>query len=305
MTGLHARLRQVMRDTPLLRDLYDAQWHIRRHRSRTGRWPNPLFPRTVNDWLLRRLILAHDPLHARLSDKLAARGFVRERLGFDPTVPILGTWDSVEALAAAWDSLPASFVLKPTHGSGWVRVIADRAQADRSAALAEAAGWMATSFYDLWREWGYRDVRPRLIAERRVPPAPGEDTPIEHRFWMFGGRLGLLRVSAGLAATVGGSGFDAALHPVSFAVAGRPNRTIPPPAPDDFAWMLGIAERLTAGVDFLRVDFLQEAGRIWLGELTPYPDAGTAPYEPWAWAAWMGAAWRAARRGSPWPPMPA
>lgn len=298
-------LRGTMRETPVLRDLYDAQFHIRRHHARTGRWPNPLVPRTVNDWLLRRLILAREPLHARFSDKLETRAFVRERLGEDPTVPVLGAWDSVEALATDWDRLPDAFVLKPTHGSGWVRPVADRAAADRDAVLAEARGWMAASFYDLWREWGYRDVRPRLVAEYRVPPIQGEATPLEHRFWMFGGRLGVLRVSMGLAGQIKGCAFDAGLRPVSFAIAGRPNHPLPPPAPDDFAWMLGIAERLTDGIDFLRVDFLQEPGRIWLGELTAYPDAGTAPYAPWAWADWMGAAWRASRRGRSWPPMPA
>lgn len=305
VTTTRSRLRHVLRETPVLRDLYDAQFHIRRHHARTGRWPNPLFPRTVNDWLLRRLILAHEPLHARLSDKLETRAFVRERLGEDPTVPILGQWDSVEALAADWDRLPHAFVLKPTHGSGWVRLVPDRTAAGRDAMLAEARGWMHASFYDLWREWGYRHVRPRLVAEHRVAPMPGEPTPVEYRFWMFGGRLALFRVSIGFMGQVRGCAFDSALRPVSFAISDRPNRPLPPPAPEDFAWMLGLAQRLTAGIDFLRVDFLQEAGRIWLGELTAYPDAGTAPYQPWAWAEWMGAVWRATRRGGDWPPMPA
>jgi hypothetical protein len=44
--------------------------------------------------------------------------------------------------------------------------------------------------------------------------------------------------------------------------------------------MLEIAERLAAGVDYVRVDLYDVAGRVMFGELTTYPAAGLRGFEP-------------------------
>jgi hypothetical protein len=290
---------------PMVRRVGDARFLLRRHRRLVGRWANPLMPRTFNDWILRRLILVHDPLHARLSDKVALRSFVIERLGRDACVPLLGVWEDVAALERSWDDLPSALVLKPNHASAMTELIHDREQVDRAAVLARARSWLQTNYYHLYREWGYRKVRARLLAERLVPPPPGEEAVVDIRLYMFSGRLGLLRLTTRVNGSFYGTAFDAALRPLSFALNGRPPRDLPPPPAHTFARMLGLAEALSAATDFVRVDLLEDGPRLYVGEVTCFPDAGAGLFDPPLWDEWLGTLWRAGRARKPFPATPA
>ena len=298
-------LRSVTRRSLIFRPLYDAQFLLRRHRQLVGYWANPLMPRTFNDWILRDLILVHPPLHARVSDKLALRDFVKERLGYDACVPLLGVWDDAAALERAWNDLPAAFVLKPNHASGMISVIHDRQQVDRTTVLAQAGSWLRTNYYDLYREWNYRAIRPRLLAEPLVPPPLGEEQVVDIRVFMFSGRLGLLRLTTRVNGIFHGTDFDAALRRQRFIYNGRPSRDLPPPSQSDFARIRTMAETLSAGSDFVRVDLLQDGESLYVGELTWSPDGGAGHFDPPAWDHWLGALWRAGRAGAPFPAAPA
>ena len=287
-----------------LRPLVEAWVHGRRHRREIGHWPNPLVPRTFNEHVLRTLILRRDPLHARVSDKLELRAVVRERLGEDGCVPLLGAWDTHEALARDWDALPDAFILKPNHASGWLHVVRDRAATDRAWVIAQARWWLENSFYDRSREWVYRRIRPRLLAEPLLPAPPGEDGPRNHRCFTFGGRLGMLRVHGSRGGMDLEANCDAEGRRLPVHVNHAPAAPIDPPPAARVRAMGAVAGRLARGTDFLRVDLYDDGERLLVGELTPFPNAGALPFHPPAWDLWLGAVWRAARRGEAWPPPP-
>lgn len=289
----------------LLRPFAEAWVHCHRHRQEIGRWPNPVAPRTFNEHVLHRLILARDPLHARVSDKLELRAVVRERTGEDLCVPLLGAWDDHAGLARAWDSLPDAFILKPNHASGWLHVVRDRAAADRDWVIAQARWWLENSFYDRSREWAYRRIRPRLLAEPLLPAPPGEDGPRNHRCFTFGGRLGLLRTHGMRGGLDLESNCDLDGRPLPVHVNNTPAEPIDPPPPATVRAMAALAGRLARGTDFLRVDLYDTPEGLRVGELTPFPNAGALPFHPPGWDLWLGTVWRAAARSAPWPPAPA
>ena len=288
-----------------LRRLGDAVWLMKRHRRRLGRGPNPLRPRTLNDWVMRRLMLAPEPLHAQFCCKLGQRRFKAERIGEAASVPLLGVWDSAEALARDWDALPAAFMLKPTHASSWFRAVPDKAAADKAAILAEAAGWLARSYYAASREIGYRDVVPRLIAETLVRPPEGFPTPRETHLYCFDGRIALatigLRPREGEYCT---SLLDAEGRPLPAYKPGRQPDPLPPPAPAVWARIRELSAALSRGLDFVRCDVLIEGETVWVSELTPYPMGGRQEFEPLPWMGWLGGVWAATRAGRPWPDPP-
>jgi hypothetical protein len=55
--------------------------------------------------------------------------------------------------------------------------------------------------------------------------------------------------------------------------------------------MLDIAETLGAAFDFIRVDLYDVDGEVWFSELTPYPGAGLAGFDP-ALDRRLGALWQ-------------
>ncbi len=287
-----------------MRPLLDAWVHCRRHRQVVGHWPNPIRPRRFNEHVLHSLIFRRDPLHARVSDKHALRAVVQERMGEDLCVPLLGVWDDAAGLARAWDALPDAFILKPNHASGWYHVVRDRAAADRDYVVALAAWWLENSFYARSREWAYRDIRPRLLAEPLLPAPPGEDVPRNHRCFVFGGQMALLRVRGLRAGQEIEVTCDASGRELPMAKSDPPPGRIAPPSPALLQGLTRLAERLAAGTPFLRVDLYAVDGDLRVSELTPFPYAGAHPFHPPTFDAWLGAVWRAGQRGAPFPPPP-
>ena len=58
--------------------------------------------------------------------------------------------------------------------------------------------------------------------------------------------------------------------------------------PNNLDEMIAIAEKLSRGLKFLRVDLYNVNGRIYFGELTFYPAAGLKAFTPEEWDARLG-----------------
>jgi hypothetical protein len=286
--------------------LRDAAWLLWRHWRDFGSLANPWRPRSLNDRILRRLILQPHPMDARLCCKLGQRAFKAERIGAAASPPLLGVWDTADALASAWDGLPESFMLKPTHGSGWYRTVPDRAAADRGAILAQAAGWLGQSYWRVASEVGYRDVVPRLVVEPLLAPVPGYASPREFQAYCFDGRIAFtmtrLRMEKGTSAV---AFLDAEGHRLPVTKGGRAVDPLPDPDPATWARIRDMSGALSRGFDFLRCDFLVEGDTVWASELTPYPSGGRQYTQPRDWILWLGEVWGATQAGRPWPDPPA
>lgn len=295
---------RALRETRGLRALYDAGFLLRAYRARMGRWPNPVRPRSFNEHVLRRLILQRDPLFRTLNDKLAMREFVAARLGPGLCVPLLGV--HADPGSIAWDDLPPAIVLKPSHASGLVRRIPDHRTIDRAAQEVEARSWLRLCYYEHAREWGYRGLRRWLLVEPLLPVPPGDASPADYRLFVFDGRIAAafirrLRLDGRTTKDI----FDGTWRRLPVRHEGAPPAGVPPPDAAVQAEMARIARALGAGHEMLRIDTYLVAGRVLVGEITVYPDAGRNPWDPHTFDLWLGAVWRATRRGQAWPAPPA
>jgi hypothetical protein len=65
-------------------------------------------------------------------------------------------------------SFPDRFVVKPTHGSGWVQIVTDKSSLDRATLIETCRGWLRQSYYEATREWVYKNIEPRIIVEQFI-----------------------------------------------------------------------------------------------------------------------------------------
>ncbi len=127
------------------------------------------------------------PEYTTMVDKYAVKDYVAKIIGEEYIIPTLGVWDKPEDID--WDSLPDQFVLKTTHGGGGCGVVIcrDKATFDKAKAIDKLNRSMKADIYRSFKEWPYKNVQKRIIAEKFM-----EDTSLhelrDYKFFCFGGQ---------------------------------------------------------------------------------------------------------------------
>ena len=125
-------------------------------------------PKNFNEKLNWMKLFDHNPLYTRMVDKYEVKRYVSEQIGEEHVIPLAGgPWDRVEDISL--DELPEQFVLKCTHDSGSIVVCRDRATFDLEAARKKLAKSLRRNYFLMNREWAYKNVTPRIIAEPFIP----------------------------------------------------------------------------------------------------------------------------------------
>ena len=145
------------------RFISDRAYVTHLYRKEFGRVPDLDHPSGFNEKILVKILGDRRPFLTVFSDKLRVREYVKRVAPF-VALPALYWWsDRADALDLA--TLPESFVLKPNHGSGWLRVVDDRRPVQRDELVRIAREWLASDFTIVGREWAYRDIRRAVYAE--------------------------------------------------------------------------------------------------------------------------------------------
>ena len=249
---------------------------IQEWRVAHGRFPRLFRPRTFNEKILHRILFDRRPILNRFADKLAVRGYVEERLGPEILPKLYHVTE--DPFTIPFNDLPDKFVVKPSHGSGWVKIVRDKPQMDRQALLTLCRSWLKEDFYYEHREWGYKHVPPRILVEEFVDD--GKPVPDDYKFFVFDGKVQFLNVDL--------DRFEGHKRQLltrdwqkiegSFGVAQKFSRPLARPVHLDA--MVAAAEALGQGVDFVRADFYDTGKRIYFGELTMTPGCGHNRFEP-------------------------
>lgn len=244
--------------------------HLRRMmRDALGYEPNLRRPRTFNERMAWKILHDRNPLIPLTLDKVAVRDWVAERIGTETLVPLLGVWD--RAADIPWDDLPARFVLKTNHGSGYNILVPDKAAVCRGSVARQLDAWLAENYYDRTGEWGYRDIRPRILAEEFLAGVDG-GVPEDYKLYVFGGRPRLLQVHLGRFTEQRREFFydPVSLRPIGLGRlkhADHPDYAGPPA---DARVLHDLAARLGAGFDAVRIDFYLVDGEPRFSEVTHY-----------------------------------
>ncbi len=263
------------------RDEARARWaYLRFH----GVEPNLSSPRGLDEKLCWLKVHDRRPLLTRMSCKLEAREVVRER-GFGHLLKELyNSWERAEDIE--FDTLPDQFALKATHGSNMNYFHLGGRVRDCDAIIEMARRWLKTDYASIFGEWGYRNIKPRLLAEELLPLTTSLGLP-ELRVWCFGGEPRFIRRLSGFSGTIPqqvsvrpkGLHLDLDWNPLPFHYKTRESAELPA-RPGYLDELLAAARALSHDMPVVRVDFSDSGGRLYFGELTLYPFGGLNPWDP-------------------------
>jgi hypothetical protein len=244
-------------------------------------------PITYNEKLQWLKLYDRNPGYTALVDKCEVKVKVAEIIGEEYIIPTIGVYEKFDDID--FDLLPNQFVIKCTHDSGGLVICRDKSKLDISAARNKINKFLKRKYYYQWREWPYKNVKPRIIVEQYM-----EDTSTrelrDYKFFCFGGVPKLIfiasdRQKAGEETKF--DFFDMDFNHLPFT-NGHPNAAVPPAKPAMFEKMKELAAKLSSGIPHVRVDFYEVDGRIYFGEMTFYHWSGMVPFDPEEWDYTLG-----------------
>lgn len=252
-------------------------------------------PRTFSEYIHHRKLHDRDPRLPVFADKVRVKEQIARLLGEDWVNPSL--WVGESAADVPFDALPSGFVLKANHGTNMNWIVRPDRPVDRDAVRRMAAHWLGNDFGRLHREWAYRQIPRRLLAE----PLLADGVPlVDYKFYVFGGKVRFIDVKMGRGEgeveTSAIMGPDWRRQP--FRYGPHPAHPTDPPAPRVLPRLLAAAETLGALFRFVRADFYEVDGRPYFGEATFYPSAGLSRFSPACFDAHFGSLLTQAARGS-------
>lgn len=260
------------------------------YRSCFKRMPNLINPKTFNEKILFKMLFDRNPRLTLFADKFLVRDFVRSRLenGEQYLTHLYGVIDAPDKIDDL--DLPNQFVMKPNHLSAQIKIVHDLNELERFDLMELAEKWLRRNYYyDDGYEWAYKNIKPRIMFEELLDFEG--NIPDDYKFFCFNGKPEFIQIIRGRFTRLQRNVYDAnfSLLPVK---VGRENISEKIEAPRNFDKMLEIARSLSSGIDFIRVDLYNIAGRIVFGELTNYPNAATTKFDPSVWDLEFGKRWK-------------
>lgn len=248
---------------------------------RTGYKLNLDNPSTFNEKLQWLKLYDRNPLYSRMVDKAEAKGYVAEVLGTDENIiPTLAVYDRAEDID--FDVLPNQFVLKCTHDSGGIVICRDKSKLDKAAAIEKLRKGLKTNYFYQNREWPYKNVRPRIIAERYIEPAPSVVDLPDYKWYCFDGEPKYCQVIQARSVEETIDLFDTEWNHQEFVGLNRKagNAGTMPVRPAHLETHLRIARELSKGTPYSRIDLYETGEHTYFGEVTLYPASGMCEFRP-------------------------
>lgn len=266
-------------DKSYLSVIYYLQMKNRLH------WKKPV---TFNEKLQWLKLYDRKPIYTSLVDKAAVKDYVADRIGKEYVIKTIGIYDAPHKID--FNRLPDKFVLKTTHGGGGSGVVVckDKNTLDVTKVRERLKKSLESDIYTLFREWPYKDVSRKIIAEEYVESEDGDLR--DYKFFCFNGEPRFLKVDFGRFVEHHANYYDMEWNLLPFEETDvrrvAEHREI---QPENFKKMVEFARQLSQGHKFLRVDLYNVNGKIYFGELTFYPASGLGTFTPSEWDKKLGA----------------
>lgn len=271
----------LTRVAPILPDKLCLKW---RFRLQMGYKLDLKNPQTFSEKLQWLKLYNRKPEYTQMVDKFAVKEYVAKIIGEEYIIPTLGVWDKFDDID--FDKLPDQFVLKTTHGGGNTGVVIckDKSTLDKDAAKRKLNRSLKSDIYRTLKEWPYKDVKKRIIAEKFIDSEGHQDLP-DYKFYCFNGDPTYCQVIRDRNSKETIDFYDMEWNHMPF-VGLNPvakNGLIPVTKPEHLANMVNMCRQLAAGIPFSRIDWYVVNGKVHFGEITFFPASGLGEFTPKEW----------------------
>ncbi len=252
-------------------------------------------PQTYNEKLQWLKLYNRKPIYTTMVDKYAAKQYVCERIGEQYIIPTYGVWEKFEDID--FNQLPKQFVLKTTHDSGSIVICKDKDKFDKKIAELILSKSLQSDFYLVSREWPYKNVPRRIIAEKYMEDdstiivnSKGQEVSKDeglkdYKFFCFNGKVKAMFIGSDRFTEGEETKFDfydEHFNHLPFR-QGHLNAKPHPSKPENFELMKSLAEKISIGEPHERIDFYESNGKVYFGEITFFHFGGVVPFEPEEW----------------------
>lgn len=247
-------------------------------------------PATFSEKVTWRIIYDRRNLLSWTCDKYEMKHRVKE---LDPSVNVVPTlWYGRDVSTIPFDELPEEWVIKPNrqhsgrvhfHTGGEPSVVQLRHTVE---------DWLRDEQAEIDRagQWAYSQAKSGVLIEPRIYGPANNEPPIDYKVFVFGGKAQLIQVHVGR----GENHRQYHMTPdwretnITTALSGADT---PPTRPASLETIVSQAENIAEDFDFLRVDFYEQDGIPFFGEVTPYPAGGLRKFSPASVDQELGAMW--------------
>ena len=251
------------------------------YKKMMGKTLNLRNPETFSEKLQWLKLHDRNPLYTTLVDKYTVKSWVAEKIGDSYVIPTLGVWNKFEDID--FEKLPNKFVLKCTHDSGSLVVCKDKSSFNRELAGKKLNDCLKRNFYYQWREWPYKNVLPRIIAEPYVEDQNGAELR-DYKFYTFNGEPKYLMLASNRQSQDKPffiDYFDMDFNLLPLKDSYHPNNGYEVlHKPKNFDKMKELARILAKGIPHVRIDFYEANGKVLFGEMTFFDNSGFLPFKP-------------------------
>lgn len=247
------------------------------YKKQTGKELNLDNPQTYNEKIQWLKLYDSTPLKTRLADKYLVREWVKEKIGEEYLIPLLGVWDRFEDIN--FDKLPNKFVLKANHGCGWNIIVKDKNKFDRKEAKNKFDKWMNTNFaFVNGFELHYKNIKPKIIAEKYIEN--NENDLYDYKVFCFNGKAYYIMYLAERQKGLKMVFYDTRWNKMPF-VYSYPQYDQEIERPKKLDKLIELSEKLSKDFSHARIDFyILNSGDIKFGEITFTSASGVCKWNP-------------------------
>ena len=219
----------------------------------------------------------HKPERCNMVDKYECKKIIAKKIGEQYVIPTLGVWDDFDEID--FNKLPEKFVLKCTHDSYGLVICQNRDTFDLKRARKKIKKCLARNYFYRHREFEYKNLKPRIIAEEYMVDESGWQLK-DYKVFCFNGEPKFIEVDYDRYLLHKLNVYDLQWNYIDFYMTSHNDPNVHIPKPKKLDKMIEIAKELSKDDIFVRVDFYSIDDKIYIGELTYYPGGGCIDFHP-------------------------
>ncbi len=256
------------------------------YRKVTGKKLNLKNPKTFNEKLQWLKLYDRKPEYTRMVDKYEVRQYIKETIGEEYLIPLVGgPWGKFEDID--FSKLPDQFVLKCTHDSGSVAICKDKNDFDIESVRKKFKRVLRGNFFYGGREWPYKNVKPRIIAEKYMVDESGTELK-DYKIFNFDGKTKIIEVDYDRFVKHKRNFYSTDWKYIEAAIQYPTDPSVKIDKPKQLEKMISLAEKLSKDIPHVRTDFYSIGDKILFGEMTFYHESGFGKFVPSEWDRTLG-----------------